>query len=192
MSAARRRPARPRRRWKTAQALDSEISLAHSRARSSPTQHPAHLPAVASDHCCRGRTLLVSAHTGCAVRRVAITAAERNEVYCVASFRTVPRRQKPAFGVAALWRLVHLSGELGGAAGARSVTRASALGVCSPAQVRRSASAFGLRRRRPTRRLSSPKRNSAVIGNRGRRPEDAASLEIGDRAGFSPTTSSIV
>ncbi len=38
----------------------------------------------------------------CAVRRAAITAAERNEVFCVASFRIVPRLQKPAFGVAAL------------------------------------------------------------------------------------------
>jgi hypothetical protein len=35
-----------------------------------------------------------------------MTAAERNEVFCVASFRIVPRRQKPAFGVGALSRLV--------------------------------------------------------------------------------------
>jgi len=51
-------------------------------------------------------TLLVSAQLRCAVRGVAITAAERNEVFCVASFRIVPGRQKPAFGVGALSRLV--------------------------------------------------------------------------------------
>jgi hypothetical protein len=44
----------------------------------------------------------------CAARTVAIVAAERNEVFRVASFR-VPRgkgRQKPAFGAVALSRLV--------------------------------------------------------------------------------------
>jgi hypothetical protein len=49
-----------------------------------------------------------------------------------------------------LSQLVHLSSELGGAADARSVTRATAPGVCSPVRVSGSASAFGLHRRRPT------------------------------------------
>ena len=48
----------------------------------------------------------IRAQLRCAVRRVAITAAERNEVFCVASFRIVPGRQKPAFGVGALSRRV--------------------------------------------------------------------------------------
>ena len=48
----------------------------------------------------------LSAQLRCAGRRVAITAAERNEVFWVASFRIVPWRQKPAVGVGALSRLV--------------------------------------------------------------------------------------
>jgi hypothetical protein len=49
--------------------------------------------------------LLQSAQLRSAVRRVAITAAERREVFGAASFRIVPRLQKPAFGVGAHSRL---------------------------------------------------------------------------------------
>ena len=42
-----------------------------------------------------------------AVRRPAITAAGRRKVFGAASFRIVPRLQKPAFGVGAHPRLVH-------------------------------------------------------------------------------------
>ena len=66
-------------------------------------------------------------------------------------------RKRPARLVAGSWLplVVHLSSEIGGAVGARSVTRATAPRACSPAQVRRSASAFGLHRRRPTPHPSS-------------------------------------
>jgi hypothetical protein len=47
----------------------------------------------------RAASAPLAALSGCAVRRVAITAARRNEVSCIASFRIVPRWQKPAFGV---------------------------------------------------------------------------------------------
>lgn len=43
---------------------------------------------------------LQAAQLRCALRMAAITAAERNEVLRVTSFRMVPRLQKPAFGVA--------------------------------------------------------------------------------------------
>ena len=69
----------------------------------------------------------------------------------------------------ALLPIVHLSSELGGAAGARSLTSATALGVCSPAQMTRSASAFGLHRRRPTPHPSSCQ--SATPVDRQPRPE---------------------
>lgn len=36
----------------------------------------------------------------CAARRPAITAAEQNEVFCVPSFRILPRLEQPAFGSA--------------------------------------------------------------------------------------------
>ena len=102
-------------------------------------------------------------------------AADENEA-------SPARRGRPP---PALLPFVHLSSELGGAAGARSVTRATASGVCSPAQVRWSASAFGLHRRRPTPAPEfMPTHNSALIGNRGRRPASAASLGIGAERGF--------
>jgi hypothetical protein len=50
----------------------------------------------------------VSAHVRFAVRRVAISAVERNEVFCVTSFRIVRRRQKPDFWVGALGALSRL------------------------------------------------------------------------------------
>lgn len=55
-------------------------------------------------------------------------------------------------------------------------------GVCSPAQVRRSASAFGLCTvgAPPGTRVHAYNRNSELSGGRGRRPDDAASLEIAD------------
>ena len=49
---------------------------------------------------------LGSAQLRCAVRRIATTAANRNEVIRVANFRIVPTRQKAALGVSALLRLV--------------------------------------------------------------------------------------
>ena len=48
-----------------------------------------------------------AAQLRCALRRATITAAARNEVFCVASFRIVARLQKPAFWIGAPSRLVH-------------------------------------------------------------------------------------
>jgi hypothetical protein len=50
-----------------------------------------------------------SAHLSSAGRTAAITAAERREAVGAASFRIVPRLQKPAFGVGAHSRLVRTS-----------------------------------------------------------------------------------
>ena len=73
-----------------------------------------------------------------------------------------------------------LASELGGAAGARSVTRATAPGVCSPSQLRRSASAFGLHRRRRRLTRVHAKAELRPIGNDGRSANDTPRLEIGD------------
>ena len=82
--------------------------------------------------------------------------------------------------------LVHLSSELGGAAGARSVTRATAPGVCSPSQLRRSASAFGLHRRRRRLTRVHAKAELRPIGNDGRSANDTPRLEIGESQGRNP------
>lgn len=54
---------------------------------------------------------LSSRNSGAADRSVVITAAERNEVSFLASFRIVPRLRKPAFRGGALSRLVLWGGE---------------------------------------------------------------------------------
>jgi hypothetical protein len=68
--------------------------------------------------------VLGSAQLRSAVRRVAITAAERREVFGAASFRIVPRLQKPALGVGAHSRLVHLSSLVERHSGACSLEKA--------------------------------------------------------------------
>lgn len=62
--------------------------------------------------------VVLSAQSWCVAERAAITAAERNEVFCVESFRRVPRLQKPAFrvrpfGVGPSSRLVHSCSDAG-------------------------------------------------------------------------------
>jgi hypothetical protein len=68
--------------------------------------------------------VLLAAQIRSAVRGVAITAAERNEVFGTASFRIVPELQKSAFGVGA-----HSPPVLNGSG--PSVCRAAANGAMS-------------------------------------------------------------
>lgn len=79
-----------------------------------------------------------------------------------------------------LLRFVHLSSEFGGAAGARSVTRAIAPGACWPVRVSGSASAFGLRHPRSAPHPSSCK--AQLRAERQRRPsaDHLVRLEIGE------------
>ena len=77
---------------------------------------------------------------------------------------TAPSRmQQSAEAAGGRSQLVHLSSEVGGAVGARSVMRATAPGACWPARVKRSVSAFGADGAAPE---FMPKRNSELTGSR--------------------------
>jgi hypothetical protein len=64
-----------------------------------------------------------------------MTAAERNEVSGVASFRIVPRRQKPTFEVTALSRLVPSGSDTGVDAGGCYARRATAMRACKSPRI---------------------------------------------------------
>jgi hypothetical protein len=63
------------------------------------------------------RATPLAAQLRSAVRRAAVAAAERREVFGAAGFRMVPRLRKPAFGVGAHSRLVQRGSATGRAAG---------------------------------------------------------------------------
>ena len=98
---SRSAPSRPARRMRSSRtSANSQGPRTRNVAEalvSSGTAHEA--KAIASD------VLGFPRNFRCAVRVAAITPVERNEVFRVASFRIVPRIQKPAFRVAA--RFVH-------------------------------------------------------------------------------------
>ena len=76
--------------------------------------------------------------------------------------------------------LVHLSSEVGLGVGARSVTRATAPGACSPARIGRSASASGLHRRRRRRTRVHAKAELRAGRHNGWTVDDAPCPEIGE------------
>ena len=82
---------------------------------------------------------------------------------------------------------VHSGSHAASRPGARSPTKATAPCACSPAQMRRSASAFGLRRRRPTRTRVHAKAELRPIGNDGRSADDTPRLEIGEKRASGPS-----
>jgi hypothetical protein len=76
--------------------------------------------------------------------------------------------------------IVHSGSQAASRPGARSPTKARAPCACSPAQMRRAASAFGLHRRRPTRTRVHAKAELCAGRHDGWTVDDAPRREIGE------------